>query len=161
MNGLPPSARMARVPKPRVAKPRVLIEVDMDLLGRLASIQCTQAECAAVLGVSLDTIKNRIKKATGAGYEDFYQRHADEGKVSLRRAQFKAALGASAVAATGDRPATKAVAPNIIMQIWLGKQVLNQKDRQETTGADGGPVEMMVTYRMTKAPRTDKSGGKP
>ena len=29
-----------------------------------------------------------------------------------------------------------------VMQIWLGKQMLGQRDRNEITGADGGPITL-------------------
>jgi hypothetical protein len=39
---------------------------------------------------------------------------------------------------------------SVPMQIWLGKQYLGQKDKQEQTGPDGGPVK---EYIITGVPR--------
>ncbi len=120
--------------KPKTGRPR--IDLDMELLAKLCSIQCTQAECANVLGVSQSTLQRRLDEETGDGFEPFFDLHSAEGKVSLRRAQFKAALGTPAVKATETTLAVQARQPNITMQIWLGKQYLDQKDKQDVVIAD-------------------------
>ena len=56
------------------------------------------------------------------------------GGFSLRRLQWE----------TAKRSAT--------MQIWLGKQYLGQKDKQEQSGPDGGPVR---EYVVTGVPRSE------
>lgn len=78
----------------------------------LAAIQCTAEEVAAVLEISPDTLHRRIKETHDTSTLEFLASHSHGGKVSLRRAQFK-------LAEEG----------NPTMQIWLGKQYLNQKDR--------------------------------
>jgi hypothetical protein len=35
------------------------------------------------------------------------------------------------------------------MLIWLGKQMLGQRDRSEVTGADGNPIVTEVVYRWS------------
>ncbi len=122
---------------PKGGRPRK--EIDFDLLTRLCQIQCTALECAAMLGVSDVTLDARLVEATGSGFLDFFKSHSGEGKVSLRRAQFKAALGSPAIEATETTPAVPMLRPNITMQIWLGKQWLDQKDQQalQVAGPDG------------------------
>ena len=93
---------------------RPRIKIDLKLLADLVTIQCTAAECASVLNVSEDTIDRRLKEENEGGFADFYKKHADEGKTSLRRMQWKSANGGS-----------------VPMLIWLGKQMLNQRDRQD------------------------------
>ena len=86
--------------------------VDSDRLLALAQIHCTHEEIAAVMGMSLRTFQERL--------EEHPELHAiidkgrDEGKASLRRAQWKSAL-------SGDRT----------MMIWLGKNHLGQSDIQK------------------------------
>ena len=111
-------------------------EIDMALLTKLCQIQCTAVECAGVLGMCADTLDIRLNEETGEGFQEFLKRHSGEGKVSLRREQFKLAMKGNAV-----------------MLIWLGKQWLGQTDRQSVTlgGPDDGPIKMNVTYRMAKA----------
>ena len=59
-----------------------------------------------------DTIGRR--KQDDPGFADALKRGKEQGKVSLRRLQWKAAQNG-----------------NITMLIWLGKQVLGQRDRME------------------------------
>lgn len=112
----------------KIGRPK--IPIDLALLAKLCAIQCTQAECANVLGVSQSTLQRRLGEETDGGFEPFFDLHSAEGKVSLRRAQFKAALGSPA------SEGVQARLPNIVMQIWLGKQYLDQKDRQDVVIAD-------------------------
>lgn len=61
-----------------------------------------------------DTL-NRICKETQNCYiSEYIKRKANNGKMSLRRAQWQAAEGG-----------------NVTMQIWLGKQWLDQKEKNE------------------------------
>ena len=84
------SSMVTRKPSgPRGGAPEIVI--DMDALKSLVEIQCTAEECASVVGVSVDTIDRRLKESGYAGFADFYKKHGDEGKTSLRRAQWKAA----------------------------------------------------------------------
>lgn len=83
-------------------------KLDKDLIKKLASIHCTYEEIAEIVGTSVSTLEKRYKKVIDLGRAD--------GKKSLRRAQFEKALN-------GD----------VRMQIWLGKQILDQKDSPEDT----------------------------
>lgn len=87
---------------------RPKIEIDYNLCENLAKIQCTQEEIAQMIGVSTRTLQRD---------EEFcriYKKGMDQGKMSIRRHQFKSAESG-----------------NVTMQIWLGKQYLNQRDRSE------------------------------
>ena len=91
---------------------RPRLEFDLKLVEDLGKIQSTHSELAAVLGVSLDTIKRRLKD--DAEFCTVYEKGLENGKSSLRRIQWKAALGG-----------------NTTMQIWLGKQYLGQRDSKQ------------------------------
>ena len=87
---------------------RPKIQLDYGLIEKLASIMCTQEEIATFIGCDVRTLQRD---------EEFcriYKKGQENGKMSLRRMQFKSAE-------QGKVP----------MQIWLGKQYLNQRDRQE------------------------------
>ncbi len=92
---------------------RPRLTFDLRMVEDLGKIQSTHSELAAVLGVSVDTVERRLKDD-----EEFcgaYEKGLENGRSSLRRIQWKAALGG-----------------NTTMQIWLGKQYLGQRDsRQE------------------------------
>jgi hypothetical protein len=79
--------------------------IDWELIQKLAHIQCTQAEIASTVGVSVDTLHRH------AEFAEVYKQGAEGGRKSLRRMQYESA--------------TKG---NIAMQIWLGKQYLGQRD---------------------------------
>jgi AraC-like DNA-binding protein len=123
---------MTKVTKPKMGRPRVGIE--METLVNLVRIQCTISECANVLNTSEDTIQRRLKEETGETFAAFFKRHQDEGKASLRRAQFKAA--------TEDRQPT--------MLVWLGKQYLGQQDKVQFGGDPDNPIAFTVNYVRPK-----------
>tara|TARA_R110000787_G_scaffold17831_3_gene55227 strand:+ start:396 stop:743 length:348 start_codon:yes stop_codon:yes gene_type:complete len=85
-------------------KGRPKIEVDVNILKNLCEIQCTVKEMAWVLGVSTDTLNRN--------YADIISAGKAQGKVALRRAQWRNAMEKN----------------NVTMQIWLGKNILNQTD---------------------------------
>lgn len=86
-------------------------EVDMELVEKLANIQCTQEEIASVVGCSVDTL------AAQPDFSEIYKRGRESGKSSLRRTQWRIAQS------------------NAAMAIWLGKQYLGQTDKVEAVGA--------------------------
>lgn len=102
-------------------------------LERLASLQCTQAEIAAYFKVTSKAVEKALKKPE---FRDAYERGVNTGLISLRRAQFKAALGG-----------------NPTMLIWMGKQCLGQRDSQQfeadvnitdTSGAKSRIAEKLI-----------------
>jgi hypothetical protein len=109
-------------------------EIDLKQLEAMCAIQCTAEECASVFECSVDTIDRRLKEEGYAGFAEFFKMHSDAGKASLRRMQWKNAQNG-----------------NVAMQIWLGKQMLDQKDRtaNEHTGRNGGPIETIDLSSLT------------
>ena len=89
------------------------IELNLEQLKAMVRIQCTQEECAAVLGMSADTLDRRLKELEYAGFAEFYKKYSHEGLASLRRAQWKAAVEQN----------------NPTMLVWMGKQMLGQQDK--------------------------------
>lgn len=98
-------AKMGRPPK----------EIDQNLFENLCSIMCTEEEIAGIFDCTIDTINNWCKKTYGCTFLETYKSKSSRGKTSLRRWQFKTAE-----------------AGNATMQIWLGKQYLDQRDQVET-----------------------------
>ena len=87
-------------------------EIDYVTVEKLANIQCTQDEIASFLGISVRTLQRDEE------FLKIYQKGQENGKMSLRRIQYKLAE------------------KNTTMAIWLGKQYLGQKDiiESSTTG---------------------------
>ena len=101
-----------------MARPRK--KIDPEKVRQLASIHCTMIEIAAVMDCSVDTLERR--------FADIVKTGKAQGAASLRRRQWQAAKEGNAT-----------------MLIWLGKQLLGQRDIQkfEHGGADGGPIEFI------------------
>lgn len=116
---------MAEEQRKKGGRPR--LEFDLRQVEELGRIQSTQAELAAVLGCSVDTVKDRV--ANDEGFSTAYKRGLENGKSSLRRLQWKLALKGS-----------------VPMAIFLGKNYLAQSDRlaSEISGAGGGPVRILI-----------------
>jgi len=99
---------MVKKKKKKAGRPK--IKINYEQVERLASIQCTYDEIAAVLDVSVRTVN------TWAVHDEkfcsVYKKGKESGKASLRRMQFKAASDGN----TG-------------MMIWLGKQYLGQSEQ--------------------------------
>ena len=108
--------------KKRGPKP---VEIEVDKVRALASIQCTYDEIAAVMGIKKRAFIDRIN-ADPALREAIDEGWAN-GRSSIRRAQVK-----------------MLEAGNATMGIWLGKQYLGQRDQIGITGGDGGPVKHSV-----------------
>lgn len=79
-------------------------EIDYIAVEKLASIQCTQEEIANFLEISVRTLQRDDE------FCRIFKKGQDNGKMSLKRYQFKLAE------------------KNTAMAIWLGKQYLGQKD---------------------------------
>ena len=94
-------------------------KIDQKLFENLCSIMCTEEEIAGIFECSIDTINNWCKKTYGCTFSDIYKNKSSKGKTSLRRWQFKAAEGG-----------------NVSMMIWLGKNLLGQRDQVEATIPD-------------------------
>lgn len=86
-----------------MARPK--IEIDESLVDKLASIHCTMEEIGSIVGCSVDTLERR--------FADVIKKAKDKGKSSLRRYQWELAQKGNAT-----------------MLIWLGKQLLGQRDIQ-------------------------------
>lgn len=85
--------------------------ISPDQFEALCKIQCTEEEICSVLGVNTDTLVKWVKRQYGLkGFKEAFHRFSAEGRVAIRRIQFRLAEH------------------NPTMAIWLGKQYLGQKD---------------------------------
>ena len=86
---------------------RPLIDIQPEMVEKLASIGCTGDEIATVLGCCRDTLYAR--------FSDSLKKGQHQAKVALRHMQWQAATSG-----------------NVTMQIWLGKNILGQSNTQES-----------------------------
>jgi len=94
--------------------------IDYEAAEKLANIQCTQEEIASFLNLSVRTLQRD---------EEFcriYKKGQDNGKMSLRRIQYKLAE------------------KNATMALWLGKQYLGQRDLFEVESKQLVKVEELL-----------------
>jgi len=132
-----PSSRSAKSKNPGGRPPKLQPDArTLTTIGGLGEINATHAESAAVLGVSRETFEKFLGKHKKAA--EAFESGKAEGRVSLRRAQYKAAL-----------------AGNATMQIWLGKQLLAQKDKHEVGGDPDRPIKHHHVPAMTAKEAAD------
>jgi hypothetical protein len=99
---------------------RKKIVIDPETVKRLAQIMCTMEEMAHICKCSVDTLERR--------FADVIKEGRASGKMSLRRWQWEACKKG-----------------NSALLIWMGKQHLGQKDKQEISGADGGAIAVTIS----------------
>ena len=114
-----------------VAIGRPPIQVNWELVHRMAMIHCTPSEVAAVMGLHELTLLGHKR------FPSVYKHGWEAGKMSLRRMQW-----------------LKAREGNTAMLVFLGKNILHQRDywTGELTGKDGGAIEIADASR----PRLEK-----
>lgn len=110
----------------RPSSGRKPVQIDLVELEKLCNLQCTNEEIAAWFNCSVRTIESYSKKPE---YLEVMARGRAKGRISVRRAQMKLLE-----------------AGNATMGVWLGKQLLGQRDVTpiELTGAQGKPVEFSL-----------------
>ena len=87
---------------------RPKIQLDTDMITRLAELQCSLREIAYVMGCSHDTIERN--------YKEYVELGKVQGKIKLRRAMFRNAT-------ENDNPT---------IQIWLSKNILGYTDQPQS-----------------------------
>jgi hypothetical protein len=98
------------------------IHIDLTQLERLCVLQCTDEELADWFGVSSRTIEKRRQKPE---FAEAMRRGRVRGRISVRRAQMKLLQ-----------------AGNSTLAVWLGKQLLGQRENVQLSGPSGGPIEV-------------------
>lgn len=91
-------------------RPRLILnEHGKKLIENLSSIMCTDEEIASALGVVIETLNAKHNRDAFLALK---KKGNDTGRSSLRKWQFESAKKG-----------------NVSMQIWLGKQYLDQKEQ--------------------------------
>jgi hypothetical protein len=114
---MPAKPKKKSTPTPKTAKnPRGAgrrpTPIDYNEVYKLAGIQATDEEIAAWIGMTAEGFRKR--KLKDKELQDIMFRGRGKGRASLRRSQW-----------------TLAQAGNATMNIWLGKQMLGQRDKQD------------------------------
>jgi len=107
---------------------RKKLEIDLEQAEKLGSLMATLSECAAWFGLHKGTLSKR------PDFMSAWETGKEKGKLSLRRTQFKLAEKSAA------------------MSIWLGKQYLDQVDKQELEHSG----DLKINWIEKKTYDTDK-----
>ena len=101
-------------------------EIDVEVMKRAASIGCTMGEIAVMLGIARSAFYRHLEK--DPSLRDIIEEGLESGKTSLRRHQWQ-----------------RAEAGSDTMLIWLGKQMLGQRDRlPDEIDPDRLPMRVVV-----------------
>lgn len=107
---------------------RPKLEIDWKVVDSLLEADCEGTEIAAYFGVHPDTLYARCKEVNNMGFSHYLQEKKAKGNSLLKTKQFKIAM-------EGDKA----------MLIWLGKQRLGQKERQEIDHSGSINTEIKIT----------------
>lgn len=110
--------------------------IDLELVEKLAALQCTGEEIAAIVKCTPRSLQRHPETMAAIA------RGREHGKVSLRRLQWKVAQEKESVA----------------MLIWLGKQWLGQSERVRVGGENESPLIPFDLIRAVTAKLDHKSG---
>ena len=98
-------------------------------------ILCTKDEICAIFSVDEVTLTRWCEDNYGMGFSDIYKKLSSGGKKSLRRMQYELAE------------------KNATMAIWLGKQLLGQRDE---LAIDHGNNELLEALTQLTRKRIDE-----
>ena len=116
-------------PAERVHKVR--IPISWDTVDKLLEAGCNGTEIAAYIGIHPDTLYRQTELEKKVNFSAYAAEKRAKGDSMLRAKQYESAIA--------DK--------NISMQIWLGKQRLEQKDKSEVENK--GSVAL-ISKPMTK-----------
>jgi len=102
-------------------------EFDKQAFEGLCRIQATKNEICEFFQCDEKTLTRWCKDTYKQGFSDTYEKKRGAGKVSLRRLQWQAA----------ERG-------NVTMLIWLGKQILNQRDTPQEDDGSAAKLDKLV-----------------
>tara|TARA_Y100000310_G_C20246681_1_gene607141 strand:+ start:212 stop:589 length:378 start_codon:yes stop_codon:yes gene_type:complete len=123
---------MAKMGRPRK-------ELDWGEFIKLCQMHCTLVEIAGWFDCSEDTIELRCKEEYGVTFTEVHKKYEGQGKASLRRLQWAGANKG-----------------NTTMLIWLGKQYLGQRDKNEQRNDN----TLVIKHEYVDAPaeKDDENG---
>lgn len=130
-------------------------ELEETQIQKMMSIQCTAQEVCGIYGIDARTLDARIKEWGYKNYSDMYRVFSADGKVSLRRQQFKTAVGDEPVFNDKGKMIKRHVPPSVQMLIHLGKHWLGQTDDHVDDSGDNEFVEAKSLDRGLIQSETD------
>lgn len=111
-----------------VGRPK--IEINLDELERLSALNCTMPELAAYFRVPLRTLEDRY--TNDPDIRATINRGREVGKLSVRRKQMQIMNDMNSAT----------------MAIWLGKQLLGQRDKHDVITEDRGETALNEAFSV-------------
>ena len=111
-------------------------ELDKKQFEKLCALQATIEEIAGFFDCDEDTVNAWCKRVYGETFSVVFKSKSAQGKLSLRRTQFKLAEKSAAMA------------------IFLGKNMLGQTDKIEQTVMEVEDLSSLAEMLRTDAPAT-------
>ena len=105
---------------------RPLKKIDQKAFEKLCGLQCTLEEICGYFDVTDKTLRSWCRRTYGRGFSEVFSQKRGNGKISLRRCQFRLAE------------------KNANMAIWLGKQYLGQKDSPDNSEQETGMLSDLI-----------------
>jgi hypothetical protein len=96
-------------PKFKTGRPR--LDIDWEMVDKLLMADCPGTDVAAYFGISHHTLYDNVAKKFGMPFTNYREQKKAKGDDLLRAKQFETAMKG-----------------NVVMQIWLGKQRLGQRE---------------------------------
>lgn len=78
-------------------------------------VWASEVYCAEKLGIGIETLATKIKERTGLSFPEYKHKKKESLRINLLKKQYDVAM-----------------AGNVSMLIWLGKNELGQKDKLES-----------------------------
>jgi len=94
-------------------------------------VWASQVYCAEKLGINIDTLAARIKERTGLSFSEYKQQKKEPLRINLLKKQYDVAM-----------------AGNVSMLIWLGKNELGQKDKLEHDASEEIKDGLKLAYSI-------------
>lgn len=112
--------------------------INWDVIDSMLIAGCNGKECAATIGIHPETLYDRCVTDKATGWSEYCQSKKAQGLGMLRTAQFQKAYKEK----------------NPTMLIWLGKQMLQQKE-DATRTVDGETVQEVYDLIRKQEINTD------
>jgi len=123
-----PKKKTIAVGKRPVGRPK--IEINLEELERLSALNCTMPELAAYFRVPLRTLEDRY--TNDPDIRATINRGREVGKLSVRRKQMQIMNDMNSAT----------------MAIWLGKQLLGQRDKHDVITEDRGETALNEAFSV-------------
>ena len=121
----------------KVGRPKV--NIDIKELQKLCTLNCTMPEIASFFNMPLRTLEDRFKNDTDV--RTAIENGRNKGKLSVRRKQLQIMDETN----------------NATMAIWLGKQLLGQRDKHDIVTEDKGETKLSEALEIIQEMARNKN----